>query len=85
MSKATDAVDEWAAFYATLPKELGKKEKTVTMLANELGVSTRTAHLYIKRGVKEGFLEYVGERKAAHGMICPAWRAIPHVIPQEGE
>ena len=84
MSKATDAVDEWAAFYATLPKELGEKEKTVTMLANELGVSTRTARLYIESWVKDGWLEYVGKRRATHGLICEAWRVIPHDIPQEG-
>ena len=84
MSKATDVIDEWVALYKTLPKELGEKEKTVSMVANELGVSSRTAHNFIDQWIKDGVLEYVGKRRATHGLICDAWRVIPHDIPQEG-
>jgi hypothetical protein len=72
----SELLDAWAVLYDTLPPMLGENEKTVTMIAREMGVDMKTAKRCIDEWVANGKLICVGERRNRSGRPGKAYKLV---------
>jgi len=77
MSKATDTIDAWAKLYEKdVAPRLGEGEKSLVMIAKELGVDRKTAMRLIEKWLADGSIISVGERRINKGLTVEAWKVV---------
>lgn len=73
-SELRDEVDGWGALYDTAPRYLQEGEKTITMIAREMGVDTKTAKRLVAEWIAQGKLVEVGIRRSHTGRPGMAYK-----------
>jgi hypothetical protein len=74
MNEQSEKVDAWLSLYETLPPYLDEGEKTVSMIAEEMGVDFRTTKRAVAQWVTEGRLVEVGMRRSHSGRPGMAYK-----------
>jgi len=66
----------WKAIYDTIPQNIGVGEKTVGMVAEDKGVTLKTARKMLRRWEADGTIVSVGLRRIPRGNYVEAWRVV---------
>jgi hypothetical protein len=69
-----EAIDEWAALYATLPPLLGEGEKTLPMIARDLQIDRDTAEKLVTGWIADGKVSEVGIRRTGNSRPVMAYK-----------
>jgi hypothetical protein len=66
--------DLWDALYSTLPPELGPGEKTIAMIAHEMGRDYKATKRLVAVWLENGKLVHVGIRASPFGKPADAYK-----------
>ena len=69
-------IKEWEELYSMVPPLLADGEKTINMVALELGIDPRTARKYIEQWILDGKIVHVGKRRTGNGPDADAYKIV---------